>query len=124
MGEFLLNQRYTSSGEPELGVGIVTEVSKGKVRISFPASDDVRLYSIESAPLLRTIFKPGHTVVDQQGQSMVIEEVKIQDGLYVYYGEDRELSEAELGEVSNSHTVDDRLFAGDVDSPEMFEGIT
>jgi len=120
MGEFLLNQRYTSSGEPELGVGIVTEVSKGKVRISFLASDEVRLYSIESAPLLRTIFKPGHILVDQQGQSMVIEEVIIQDGLYVYYGQGRELSEAELGEVSNSHTVDDRLFAGDVDSPEMF----
>ena len=32
MGEFLVNQRYTSAGEPELGVGIVTEVSKGKVR--------------------------------------------------------------------------------------------
>jgi len=103
-----------------LGVGIVTEVSKGKVRISFPASDEVRLYSIESAPLLRTIFKPGHTVVDQQGELMVIEEVKLQDGLYVYYGANRALPEAELGEVSNSHTVDDRLFAGDVDSPEMF----
>ena len=103
-----------------MGVGIVTEVSKGKVRISFPASDEVRLYSIESAPLLRTIFKPGHTVVDQQGELMVIEEVKLQDGLYVYYGANRALPEAELGEVSNSHTVDDRLFAGDVDSPEMF----
>jgi ATP-dependent helicase HepA len=120
MGEFLLNQRYTSSGEPELGVGIVTEVSKGKVRISFPASGEVRLYSIESAPLLRTIFKPGHTVVDQQGQSMVIEDVKIQDGLFMYFGANRALPEAELGEVSNSYTVDDRLFAGDVDSPEMF----
>jgi len=120
MGEFFINQRYTSSGEPELGVGIVTEVSKGKVRISFPVSDEVRLYSIESAPLLRTIFKPGHTIVDQQGESMLIEQVKIEDGLYVYCGVDRELSEANLGDVSTSHTVDDRLFAGDVDSPEMF----
>ncbi|MFT4855780.1 MAG: ATP-dependent helicase HepA [Planctomycetota bacterium] len=120
MGEFFLNQRYTSSGEPELGVGIVTEVSKGKVRISFPISEEVRLYSIESAPLLRTIFKPGHTIVDQQGQSILIEEVKLEDGLYVYFGNDRELSEGELGEVFTSHTVDDRLFAGDVDSPEKF----
>ena len=120
MGEFILNQRYTSSGEPELGVGIVTEVSKGKVRISFPVAEEVRLYSAESAPLLRTIFKPGHIIIDQQGQSILIEEVRLQDGLYVYYGNDRELVESELGEVSTSHTVDDRLFAGDVDSPEMF----
>ncbi|MDG1276459.1 MAG: RNA polymerase-associated protein RapA [Algoriphagus sp.] len=120
MGEFILNQRYTSSGEPELGVGIVTEVSKGKVRISFPVAEEVRLYSAENAPLLRTIFKPGHTIVDQQGQSILIEEVKLEDGLYVYIGNGRELVESELGEVTTSHTVDDRLFAGDVDSPEKF----
>jgi ATP-dependent helicase HepA len=120
MGEFFPNQRYTSSGEPELGVGIVAEVSKGKVRIFFPIADEARLYSTESAPLLRTIFKPGHTIVDQQEQSMLIEQVKLEEGLYVYYGNDRELSEAELGEVSTSHTVDDRLFAGDVDTPELF----
>ncbi len=120
MGEFSLNQRYTSSGEPELGVGIVTEVSKGKVQISFPVSEEVRLYSIESAPLLRTVFKPGHTILDQQGQAMLIEGVSLEDGLYVYYGEGRELGEDELGDVSTSHTVDDRLFAGDVDTPELF----
>jgi len=120
MGEFSLNQRYTSSGEPELGVGIVTEVSKGKVRISFPVSEEVRMYSIESAPLLRTVFKPGHTIVDQQGQAMLIEEVKLEDELYVYYGDGRELGEEELGDVYTSHTVDDRLFAGDVDTPELF----
>ncbi|WP_057937474.1 RNA polymerase-associated protein RapA [Algoriphagus resistens] len=120
MGEFFLNQRYTSSGEPELGVGIVTEVSKGKVRITFPVPDEVRLYSIESAPLLRTIFKPGHTIVDQQGNAMLIEEIKFENGLYVYFGDNRELGESELGDVSISHTVEDRLFAGDIDLPELF----
>src|SRR5690606_35493497 len=120
MGEFFINQRYTSSGEPELGVGMVTEISKGKVRISFPIAEEVRLYSIESAPLIRTIFKPGHTVVDQQGESMVVEDVKFEDGLYMYSGEGRELGEDKLGDVFASHTVEDRLFAGDVDSPEFF----
>ncbi len=120
MGEFLVNQRYTSAGEPELGVGIVTEVSKGKVRISFPASAEVRQYATDSAPLLRTIFKPGHTIVDQQGLSMLVEEVRLERGLYVYFGEDRALNEAELGDVTISHTVEDRLFSGDVDSPELF----
>lgn len=120
MQEFSLNQRYSSTGEPELGVGIVTEVSKGKVRISFPVSEEVRLYSTQSAPLLRTIFKPGHTVVDRQGQSILVEEVSLEHGLYVYFGNNREINEADLGDVSISHTVDDRLFAGDVDSPELF----
>ncbi len=120
MGEFFPDQRYTSTGEPELGVGIVMAVSKGKVRIHFPVADETRLYSTESAPLVRTVFKPGHTLVDQQGEPLLIEQVTLVDGLYVYYGKDRTLSEAELGNVSVAHSVEDRLFNGEVDTPEMF----
>lgn len=120
MGEFFLNQRYSSSGEPELGVGIVIEVSKGKVKLYFPGSDETRLYAMESAPLLRTIFKSGDTIVDQQGNPMQIEHAQLVDELYVYSGVDRKLHESELGDVSVTHSVDDRLFMGDVDSPEKF----
>jgi|GEM_PF-3118732 ATP-dependent helicase HepA len=56
MNIFFPNQRYTSLGEPELGIGIVTEVSKGKVAIYFPMADENRLYATESAPLQRTVF--------------------------------------------------------------------
>ncbi len=120
MGDFFPDQRYSSSGEPELGVGHVTEVSKGKVKIYFPVSDEMRLYAIESAPLLRVIFKLGDTIVDKQGQSMLIEQIELKDALYVYYGKNRKLHESELGVMSITHSVDDRLFMGDVDSPEMF----
>lgn len=120
MSDFFPDQRYTSSGEPELGVGIVTEVSKGKVLVHFSVSDEMRLYAIESAPLIRTVFKPGDTVVDKQGVSMLIEKVKLIDALYVYFGNDRKLHEAELGAVSITHSVEDRLYTGDVDSPEKF----
>lgn len=120
MVDFFPNQRYTSSGEPELGVGHVTEVSKGKVQMYFPLSDERRLYAIESAPLLRAIFKPGDTIVDKQGQSMLIEQVTLEDTLCVYHGNDRKLHESELGGMSITHRVDDRLFTGDVDSPDMF----
>lgn len=120
MGGFFPNQRYTSSGEPELGVGIVTEVSKGKVLMYFPVSDETRLYAIESAPLSRTIFKPGDTVVDKQGQSILIEQVRLVDGLYVYYGNARILNEADISGGTITHSVDDKLLSGNVDSSEMF----
>jgi ATP-dependent helicase HepA len=69
MTDFFPDQRYTSAGEPELGLGIVTEVSKGKVKMHFPiVANETRLYSTESAPLVRTIFKTGDTVMDLQGQ--------------------------------------------------------
>ncbi|HUH74158.1 MAG TPA: RNA polymerase-associated protein RapA [Chitinophagales bacterium] len=120
MGEFFPNQRYTSSGEPELGLGIVTEVSKGKVKMHFPIANETRLYSTESAPLVRTIFKPGDIIIDLQGQSIVVEQVQLVDGLYVYFGNDKILKESELSGSSITHTVDDRLFTGDIDTPEMF----
>jgi ATP-dependent helicase HepA len=120
MGDFFPNQRYTSSGEPELGLGIVTEVSKGKVKMHFPISGETRLYATESAPLRRTIFKSGDSIIDKQGQSLLIEQVKLENGLYVYFGNGRRLHEAELYAGTITHSVADRLLAGDIDSPEMF----
>lgn len=120
MGDIFPNQRYTSSGEPELGLGIVTEISKGKVQMFFPIAEEMRLYAIESAPLRRAVFKPGDVVIDKKGQSMLIEQVKLLDGLYVYYGNDKKLGEAEIGDGTTSTNVDDKLMMGEVDTPEMF----
>jgi len=120
MEDFFPNQRYTSKGEPELGVGILIESGNRKVRIHFPQSNEKRLYAMESAPLCRVVFKPGDTIVDAKGQPMLIKYVELEDDLYMYYGKDRKLSEADLGDVSVRHGVDDRLFMGDVDSPQTF----
>ena len=120
MADFFPDQRYTSSGEPELGIGIVTEVSKGKVKLYFPVSDETRLYAIESAPLHRTIFKPGDVIINKEGRSMVIEQSKLVDNNYIYQVNSKNLHEAELYGGTITHNVDDRLYNGDVDSPEMF----
>ncbi len=120
MGPFFPKQRYSSKGEPELGVGVITETRKGKVQLYFPISKETRLYALESAPLQRVVFKPGDTIMDTKGQALLITKVELEDELYVYYGVDRKLSEAELGEVHVKHGVDDRLFMGDVDTPQAF----
>ncbi|MTI30246.1 RNA polymerase-associated protein RapA [Xanthovirga aplysinae] len=120
MGIFFLDQRWTSEGEPELGVGIVTEVSKGRVQLHFPISGEVRQYAIENAPLRRVRFKPGDTIIDIKKCPLVIEHVEEKGNLFIYFGQDKELSEADLGEVSDKHGVEDRLSMGDVDTPELF----
>ncbi len=120
MRKYFPDQRYTSDGEPELGAGIVKEVSKGKIRVYFPVADETRLYATESAPLRRVIFKVGDTIVDAKGQSLLIEKIEQTDTLYIYSGKNGKLSEADLGTMSITHNVDDRLFTGDVDAPEMF----
>lgn len=120
MNNFYPNQRYTSSGEPELGIGLVTEVSKGKVEIYFPSADTTRLYAMESAPLNRVVFKPGETISDVRQNSIVIERVELEDQLYMYYGKNERISEAILGDVAVNHGVEDKLLMGDVDSPSAF----
>lgn len=120
MGSFFPDQRWTSEGEPELGVGIVMDISKGRVQIHFPRSDETRLYAMEHAPLRRVQFKPGDTIMDVNQRPLLIERVQEQGGLFLYVGLDRTLSEADLGEVTVSHGVDDRLAMGEVDSPRLF----
>lgn len=120
MGSFFPDQRYTSEGEPELGVGIVTETNAGRVKIHFPSSGEVRLYSAESAPLRRVLFKLGDTIVDTNKRPLLIERIQQNEDLILYIGADRVISEADLGDVSVQHGVDDRLFNGDVDRPELF----
>ena len=120
MGDFFPKQRYTSKGEPELGVGIVTNTSKGKVEIYFPISDTTRLYAAESAPLQRVIFKPGDRISDVHGRTLVVQKVEQDEDLYRYFGAEGSISEADLGDVSAKHSVDDKLFQGEVDSPQSF----
>ena len=120
MDDFFPHQRYTSKGEPELGVGILTEADNQKIRMYFPQSNEKRMYAMESAPLLRVVFKPGDTILDKNSQPLLIIRVELEVELYMYYGNDRKLSEADLGDVSVKHGVDDRLFMGDVDSPQTF----
>lgn len=120
MEEFSPNQRYTSQGEPELGIGIVTATSKGKVELYFPTGKETRLYAVESAPLRRVVFKTGDTIKDKNGETLLIQKVQLEGELYMYYGKERKLSEAALGDVTVSHDVEERLFMGDVDTPQCF----
>jgi ATP-dependent helicase HepA len=120
MEDFFPDQRYTSKGEPELGIGILTEAGNRKVQVYFPLSNEKRQYAVESAPLRRVIFKPGDTLLDKNNQPLLVQQVELEGELYMYYGKDRKLSEAELGNMSVTHGVEDRLFAGDVDSPQTF----
>lgn len=120
MGDFYPEQRWTSEGEPELGVGVVVETNKNRVQVHFPAAGETRQYSLANAPLRRVIFKPGDTVVDTNKRPLVIERVQDNGDLLLYIGKEGALSEADLGDVSVKHSVDDRLLMGDVETPDVF----
>lgn len=120
MEDFYPEQRWVSEGEPELGVGVVVETDKSRVQVRFPAAGETRQYALANAPLRRVIFKPGDTVVDRNKRPFVIERVQDTGDLLLYIGKEGTLSEADLGDVSVKHGVNDRLLIGDVEKPDVF----
>ena len=112
MEEFVPGQRWTSAGEPGLGIGIVAEVNSSRVLVHFPIANENRQYALDNTPLKRVVFKAGDTVVDTDPVAMVIERVQNNGDLLLYIGKDGVISEADIGDVSIKHGVDDRLFNG------------
>jgi ATP-dependent helicase HepA len=120
MQNFFPDQRWISEGEPELGVGVVVEAKHKRVQLHFPVSGETRQYALANAPLKRVIFKQGDTVVDKSQNPFLIERAQDNGELLLYIGKTGTLSEAELGDVSIKHGVSDRLFIGDVVTPDVF----
>ncbi len=120
MENFFRDQRWTSAGEPELGVGVVTETGKGRVKLHFPTAGEDRQYMADNAPLRRVVFKVGDTIIDKDNQPLVIESVEAFGHFFIYNGQGKQRHEADLGDVTVKHGVDDRLLMGEVDTPELF----
>jgi len=106
--------------EPELGLGIVTEINNSSVRILFPASDCERLYAISSAPIKRVLFKVNDTIKSRQGRSLKITSITTENGIFIYHGEDFEIPENELCDSISFTTAQDRLLNGFIENNRDF----
>ena len=62
MSIFHKGQRWISEPEPELGLGTVLKVEDGRVQIVYPATNELRVYTMENAPLRRVNFRTGETI--------------------------------------------------------------
>ncbi|MGB1191720.1 MAG: hypothetical protein ACPG3T_02240, partial [Pseudomonadales bacterium] len=59
--EFVVGQRWVSQTEPQLGLGLVIETDGRHITLSFPASEEERIYAANSAPLVRVSYQVGDT---------------------------------------------------------------
>ncbi|MGB1907167.1 MAG: hypothetical protein ACPHN3_07520, partial [Spongiibacter sp.] len=50
---FIAGQRWISTPEPDLGLGIILEAINRRVVIAFPAVEEERTYAADRAPLSR-----------------------------------------------------------------------
>ena len=60
-------QRWMTRSDPKMGLGVVIEVEGAQVVVLFPAAEETRRYALQTAPLVRVLFKEGDEIEDQEG---------------------------------------------------------
>ncbi len=122
---FSVGQRYLSTTELELGLGIITQVDHRMVEIFFPAAEERRTYAANNAPLSRISYKIGDTISDRDGNEYTVLEFTENNGVFIYFVEDadgqsRPMPELEIGDQVALNAPWERLSAGNIDSSQWF----
>lgn len=125
VSEFNPGQRWVSTTEPDLGLGVVVEVSSRRVEIRFPAAGETRVYASDNAPLARIIYPSGEQVNSAEGVLVTIAGVREHNACVVYQGigeggEEALIHEMELDSFVHFSRPRDRLLTGVVDKPARF----
>ena len=123
---FVIGQRWISSTESHLGLGIITEVQGRTVNIHFPAAEEERIYAINNAPLSRIIYQEGDEITTNEKAKLTITAVNEYQGLMLYSGLNQDGSEAHITEISldcfvQLNTPQQRLFSGLTDKLDTFK---
>lgn len=79
---FSIGQRWISNTETHLGLGIIIDLNGRQVSVSFPAADEERIYSTDSAPLSRIIYKEGDEITTSSQQKMSVTHVEERQGVF------------------------------------------
>lgn len=121
MKQFIIGQRWISESEPELGLGVIIEVEGKTVTCFFPAAKVDRRYGLATAPLRRIRFIVGDEVKAQDGSTFLVEALTETAGLVTYSGQGKTLPETKLADTLSFSKPEERLFAGNIDSNNLFK---
>lgn len=114
-------QRWISESEPELGLGTVLRVTIRTVTMKFGASGETREYARDNAPLRRVRFRTGDTIKSHSGVTCTVQSTAERDGLVHYQSGGTELCESELHDAISFNQPEQRLLAGQLDAPDVFD---
>ncbi len=118
---FAVGQRWISDTEPDLGLGIVKNIERRIVEISFPATQDARRYAANNSPLTRITFNVGDTITSLDDEQLVVDEVLEQNSILFYRSGEAWLPETHLSPRLHLSKAADRLLVGKTDSNDAYE---
>ncbi|MFZ4714488.1 MAG: SNF2-related protein [Bacteriovoracaceae bacterium] len=120
MEKIVVGQRYVSSTEPELGLGIILEQDSKFVSVLFPVAGESRRFAISGSPLIRAQFDVGDDIKDAAGKSLIISSVTFNEGLYLYQAGTVSLLESLIHPSVLYNKPEDGLFLGKIDTPSKY----
>ncbi len=124
MQKYFPGQRWISETEPELGLGLVVDVTPRTVQVLFHAAKETRHYAIGNAPLKRVRFAAGDEIESREGVWLTVSAIEEDSttGLLTYGAEDgTRLSETDLCDTSSFDRPETRLLGGHVDTNALFD---
>ncbi len=119
--QFFPGQRWMSESEPELGLGSIESVNSRTVSLTFGASAERREYARDNAPLRRVRFRVGDAIKNHDNEPLTVQSLSERGGLIFYRTADGDLSETELSDAISFNKPEERLLAGQVDEPNIFD---
>jgi ATP-dependent helicase HepA len=119
MYKLVPGQRWYSTAEPELGLGIVKRVDARSLELLFARAGMLRRYAMTSAPLARAEFRVGDMVA-VDGANLEVAASEDRDGLMHYRLGAEWVPESRLDDVQAASAADERLTAGRTDTHARF----
>ena len=122
MQTYFSGQRWISETEPELGLGLVVDVTPRAVQVFYQAANEMRHYAISNAPLKRVQFAAGDQIESREGVRLTVESIVEENGLLTYVAADgTQLIETDLCDTSSFDKPETRLLGGHVDDNALFD---
>ncbi len=125
MNDFIVGQRWISSTEAELGLGLILEASTHRVTVLFLATGERRVYARDNAPLVRVKFAINDEIESTENLKIKIKSLSEQQGLITYQGINERgelvnLEETDLNHHLQFNKPQERLFSGKTDPSAWF----
>ncbi|MDH5659465.1 MAG: RNA polymerase-associated protein RapA [Gammaproteobacteria bacterium] len=123
--DFVPGQRWISNSESELGLGLIKSLDHRTISIDFPASDELRTYAIEDAPLSRVTFAVGDSIKNIDNENFNVTALRENNGIITYEVTNAEavtsqLCETELSAAIKLNRPQDRLFTAQFDPEKAY----